>query len=99
MSGRGATVRLDALVAANDGRLDRALFGEAASRVVVAVRLEDGERLATLAREHAVPLHSLGMAGGDALAIEGLLEAPITELRAAWEDGLTSAEYGVRDAE
>ena len=95
VGGRGATVRLDALVAANNGRLDRALFGEAASRVVVAVRSEDTERLVTLAREHAVPLHSLGTAGGEALAIEGILEAPVAELRAAWEGGLTSRQSGV----
>ena len=59
----------------------------------------DAERLATLAREHAVPLHTLGTAGGETLAIEGLLEAPVAELRAAWEGGLASAGSGVRDAD
>ncbi|HEX5506447.1 MAG TPA: phosphoribosylformylglycinamidine synthase subunit PurL [Thermomicrobiales bacterium] len=88
----GATVRLGDLIPENGGRLDRALFGEAASRVVVACSAGDTARLARLAAEHGVPLLPLGTAGGEALTIDGLLAASVADLRAAWESGLTSDE-------
>jgi phosphoribosylformylglycinamidine synthase len=84
----GATLNVTAALDANDGRLDRALFGEAASRVIVAVAPEQEDALARLAAEHDVPLTRLGDVGGDELIVGGLTRGPIAELRAAWASGL-----------
>ncbi len=90
-SGHGATLGVDALRARNEGRLDRTLFGEAGTRVVLAVSDENVPALAELAREHDLALLTLGEAGGNELVIEGLLSVPVGELRAAWEGGLARA--------
>jgi phosphoribosylformylglycinamidine synthase II len=95
VAGVGATIAteaLDALRAANDGRLDRALFGEAGSRVVVTIdagnSLPDAERIAA---QHSMTLFALGRTGGDTLAIGDVVNTPVAALRAAWEGGLAQA--------
>jgi phosphoribosylformylglycinamidine synthase subunit PurL len=86
--GRGA---LDALLAANDGRLDRALFGEAGSRVIVTcdpAAIYDARSRADAA---GIDLLELGTTGGDVLTLGEVLSAPIAELRESWDNGLTRA--------
>jgi len=91
----GATIdqeALDALRAANDGRLDRALFGEAGSRVIVTI--DDGDSLLNadrIAAQHGMTLFPLGRTGGDTLQIGDLAATPVAALRAAWEGGLERA--------
>ena len=91
----GATLdreAFDALRAANDGRLDRALFGEAGSRVIVAIDANDGLANAErIAAEHGLTLFPLGRTGGDTLTVGDLTPAPVAALRAAWEGGLARA--------
>jgi phosphoribosylformylglycinamidine synthase len=88
----GADLGCDAILRANDGRRDRALFGEAGSRVVLAVRDENVAGLERLAREHGLTMQVLGAAGGDQLVVDGLLAIPVDELRATWEGGLLGDE-------
>ncbi|MGY1752868.1 phosphoribosylformylglycinamidine synthase subunit PurL [Blastococcus sp. SYSU D01042] len=59
-----------------------ALFSESAGRVVVTTSDPGGVK--TTARWAGVPVTELGTTGGDALVLEGLLELPLAELRAAW---------------
>ncbi|MCZ2838229.1 phosphoribosylformylglycinamidine synthase subunit PurL [Modestobacter sp. VKM Ac-2985] len=59
-----------------------ALFGESVARVVVTTTDPAGVRAAADAA--GVPVTELGTTGGDALVLDGLLELPLAELRAAW---------------
>ncbi|MDQ3432309.1 MAG: phosphoribosylformylglycinamidine synthase subunit PurL [Actinomycetota bacterium] len=61
------------------------LFAESAARVVVAVAPSAELRVTEMCRAHRVPVVRLGVVGGDALDVEGLLRVPLTELRAAYE--------------
>jgi phosphoribosylformylglycinamidine synthase subunit PurL len=87
-SGAGAQLALGAVLAANGGRLDRALFGEAPSRIIVAVAPAQRDALEHSAGEYDVPLHWLGVVGGDAVVVGDLTSVPVTEARAAWAGGL-----------
>jgi phosphoribosylformylglycinamidine synthase len=80
--GRG----LDARDVAIEGRLDAALFGEAASRIVVSTL--EAAALEALAREHGVPLLRLGRSGGDQLRLGALADVAVEDLRSAHENGL-----------
>ena len=81
--GRGARVVLPA-------ELDPfvALFAESAARVVVAVAPAAEPRFMGLCAARGVPMTRLGVVGGDALDVEGILRVPLTELRAAYEGTL-----------
>ncbi|MBZ5738347.1 phosphoribosylformylglycinamidine synthase subunit PurL [Nocardioides mangrovi] len=68
-----------------------ALFSESTARVLVTVTDGDAERLVELAQEHGVPITSLGVTGGDALSVDGVLDIPLDELRAAWTATLPAA--------
>jgi phosphoribosylformylglycinamidine synthase len=59
-----------------------ALFSESAARAVVTTTDPGG--VTTTARWAGVPVTELGTTDGDSLALDGLLELPLTELRAAW---------------
>jgi len=93
--GIGATISqeaLDALLSANGGRVDRALFGEAGSRIVVTLDVNDSLANAErIAQEHGLTLFALGETGGDTLRIGELFAAPIAALSEAWEGGLAKA--------
>lgn len=61
-----------------------ALFAESTGRVVVTLPATGAEELGELAAAAGVPLHRLGVTGGDALVVEDLFSLPLTEIRAAW---------------
>jgi phosphoribosylformylglycinamidine synthase II len=86
--GIGASVTLEA---PDDVRTDALLFGEAHSRVVVAV--QDADATENLLRELGVPFVRLGRSGGDALTVaapaRGLhLSVNLTALTLAYESPL-----------
>src|SRR5688500_18858988 len=58
------------------------LFSESAGRAVVTTTDPGGVK--TTAQWAGVPVTELGTTGGDALAVDGLLELQLAELRAAW---------------
>jgi len=64
------------------------LFGEAQSRVIVTVAQRDAERLEKVMTDSRVPCHRLGITEGDSLAIEGVGNWSIAELRTLWEAAL-----------
>lgn len=86
----GATLDLNPLLDSNGGRIDRTLFGEAASRVLVTVRPEVSEELVRLAGERGVSALRLGSIGGIELRIEGLSLTPVASLSDAWRSVLSS---------
>jgi phosphoribosylformylglycinamidine synthase len=59
-----------------------ALFSESAGRVLVTT--SDAKAVKDTARWAGVPVTELGTTGGDTLALDGVLELPLAELRAAW---------------
>jgi phosphoribosylformylglycinamidine synthase subunit PurL len=73
-------------------RLDRAWFGEGASRIVVSGR---GESIAVLRETCAsggVPFQALGQVGGERLAIGQFGPVAVTELTSSFESGLRDRE-------
>jgi phosphoribosylformylglycinamidine synthase subunit PurL len=64
------------------------LFGESASRVVVAVAPEREGSLRGLAATRAVPFERLGETGGPRAVIDGMMDATVTELAEAWEQAI-----------
>jgi phosphoribosylformylglycinamidine synthase len=87
--GRG----LDAAEAPPVSRLDASLFGEAQSRILVAVPPERREALVGIAQGMSIPLAYVGRAGGDRLRLWSL-DLPLAELRDAYEGGLERALAG-----
>jgi phosphoribosylformylglycinamidine synthase len=69
-------------------RKDFVLFGEEPSRILVSLPHQAWPRLEALARECGAPLVRLGAVGGDRLEIQGALSAAVSDLAAAWRDGL-----------
>jgi len=94
--GPSASLRtgLDAEGAALGQRLDAALFGEAQSRIIVAVRSSQRGALEEIARGLAVPLARIGRVSGDGRFRLGPIDLPLAGLRAAYEGGLERALAG-----
>ncbi|MFB3053046.1 MAG: AIR synthase related protein, partial [Dehalococcoidia bacterium] len=84
---------LDASAAPEVQRLDAALFGEAQSRILVAVPADKREELLTIARGLNVPFAYVGRVGGDRLRLWSV-DLPLAELRDAYEGGLERALEG-----
>ncbi|MFA7250151.1 MAG: phosphoribosylformylglycinamidine synthase subunit PurL [Dehalococcoidia bacterium] len=80
------------------GRLDAALFGEAPSRFLVAVRGdEEAARLVALALAAEIDATVLGIAGGDRIrlgAVDIGVDLALEAARAAYDGGLESALRG-----
>jgi phosphoribosylformylglycinamidine synthase subunit PurL len=94
VGGVGATIEqgaLDAILAANDGRLDRALFGEAGSRAIVTCAAADLPEAQRRAEASGIAALVLGMTGGDALTLGDALSASVAALRESWDNGLARA--------
>jgi phosphoribosylformylglycinamidine synthase len=84
---------LDASAAPAVPRLDAALFGEAQSRILVAVPADKREELLTVARGLNVPFAHVGRVGGDRLRLWSV-DLSLAELREAYEGGLERALAG-----
>ena len=70
------------------GRLDAALFGEAQSRVVLAVPPGSGERLQEIAVADDLPLVLIGRVGGDRLRLGPHVDLAVAGLAEAYEGSL-----------
>ena len=92
-TGLRAGLGLDASSAPPVPRLDAALFGEAQSRILVAVPADRREELLAIARGLSVPFAFVGRAGGDRLRLWSL-DLSLAELRDAYEGGLERALEG-----
>ena len=87
----GMGVAVDAPAA---GRWDAALFGEAASRIVVSIAPERADAVAERARTAGVPALRLGVTGGERVVWQGLLDEPVSALAEAYDGGLERALEG-----
>ncbi len=79
------------------GRLDAALFGEEQSRFVISVAPAKLAQLKKEAARRGVRLMKLGEVGGTRLMIEGLVNARLEDLRAAWYGALERALRGAAE--
>lgn len=70
-------------------RWDAALFGEAPSRILVALEQTQLSKLLDAAAADRVPAAVIGETGGDQLRIGELVDLPVEELEAAWRGGLS----------
>ena len=70
-------------------RWEAALFGEAPSRILVAVEAEQLPDVLGAAAAGGVPAAAIGETGGDRLRIGGLVDLPVAELADAWSGGLS----------
>jgi phosphoribosylformylglycinamidine synthase len=86
--GVGARLRVD-------GDPFTALFSESTARAVVTT--SDPARVRAAAEAADVSITELGTTGGDALAVDGLLDLGLAELRAAWTATLP-ALFGTPEA-
>ena len=76
----------NALIHATRGRRDALLFGEAASRVVLAVVGDNAATVMALAASHDVPVHVLGHTTAlPQFSVHGLLNVPLTNLITPYE--------------
>jgi phosphoribosylformylglycinamidine synthase len=79
-------------------RLDALLFGEAPSRIVLSVPVDDVDRLIQIVREWAIPVAVLGHVGGGALRIRSggapRVALAVDALAAAFEGGLSRSLDG-----
>jgi len=69
-------------------RVDAAFFGETPGRFIVSLPSRAMPEVQSLARRHHVEISLLGLAGGDALELEGQVKLSLADMRQAWEGGL-----------
>ena len=72
-------------------RWDAALFGEAASRIVIAMEPERVPGVMEAAAVAQVPAMTLGRTGGPRLRLGDLMDLPVEELAGTWHGGLSNA--------
>jgi phosphoribosylformylglycinamidine synthase len=82
---------LDAAAAPLGSRLDAALFGEAQSRIVVAIRPHDRGRLLEVAGGFGVPAYLVGRVVAEPRFRLGPVDVPLDALRDAYSNGLERA--------
>ncbi len=78
----------EAFVRSVPARWDVALFGEAASRILVAIEPAQLPALVDAAASADVPMAVIGQTGGGQLRIGGLVDLPVAESAHAWQNGL-----------
>ena len=90
VGGRGPTgfTASEAFAAAIPERWDAGLFGEAASRILMAVRPESLADALAAAREAGAPAGVVGETGGSRLRIGSLVDVDLEEAGDAWYGGL-----------
>jgi len=87
-------IGIDASGLTASGRLDAVLFGELQSRIVVSLPPASEADLLAIAARLGVPVVRLGIVGGTALRLAGLIDLPLERLRSVYEAGLPDALTG-----
>jgi len=88
VGGVGGHFDLATALAANVGRLDATLFGEAGSRVLLQA-VPDGEAaLESWLAEERVPFARVGRADGEDVVIDGMIETTVAAVTGAWRSAL-----------
>lgn len=84
----GAKLNLQEIVAENDDRLDRALFGEAGSRVIIAIHPSDVSPALDMLDSREIEYTRLGEVTGTEISIAGLPAIDLVSARQSWREGL-----------
>jgi phosphoribosylformylglycinamidine synthase len=92
-SGTGAVIEAP-LPAGRHGRRDEALFGEAASSIVVSLPASNVAALGSLCERNNVPLVELGTVGGDSLIIGDEVRVALGSLQASYASAFDVMEDG-----
>jgi phosphoribosylformylglycinamidine synthase len=87
----GVGLAATSVPAVPSGRADEALFGEAPSRVVVALPPSAAERLRRRCARDDVPVVSLGRAGGDRIVIGRTIDVDLDQAGAAFASALAAS--------
>jgi len=69
-------------------RPDALLFGEDASRIVISYTASNRDRIEAICKAAGAPFADVGQVGGSTLNIEGILEAKVADLKAAWSSAI-----------
>ncbi|MBW3610825.1 MAG: phosphoribosylformylglycinamidine synthase subunit PurL [Actinobacteria bacterium] len=88
-----ASSGIGALVEGLDGHGE--LFGESASRVVVCAPPGERAEVARRAAAAGVPVAALGVAGGDRLVVDDLVDLAVEEVARRWRQAVPGALLGV----
>ena len=64
------------------------LFGEDASRILVAFKPADAEKLKAICAKAGAQLEEIGETGGASLVVKGLLDVPVADLKAPWTSAI-----------
>jgi phosphoribosylformylglycinamidine synthase subunit PurL len=88
--GQGLVADLHVLQEKCGGRIDRTLFGEAASRIVIEVDAADELEVVERLEKHSVPVTRLGDTGGNRMTVSGYIDVEIEQLRKEWSSALTN---------
>ena len=69
-------------------RPDALLFGEDASRVVVSYAPADRGAIEAICKAAGAPFEEIGQVGGNALVVEGTLDAKLSDLKESWSNAI-----------
>jgi phosphoribosylformylglycinamidine synthase subunit PurL len=83
-----STVGAKITLPAHTIRRDSMLFGESQSRIIASIAKEDISEFMSVAEMHGAPAVVIGKVGGERLKIDGLIDIPVDDLKAAWKDTL-----------
>jgi phosphoribosylformylglycinamidine synthase len=72
-------------------RRDEAFFGEAPSRILIAVPVATVDHVTRQAAASMIPVTRIGIVGGERLTVAGLIDLPLADLVAAYESALAGA--------
>ena len=86
----GIDASVDSLLDRNDGRVDRTLFGEAASRILIEVEPASEAAVTERLEQAGIPVFKLGTTGGDRFRIAGYIDQALTDVRSSWDSALAS---------
>ena len=84
----GVDIDLTILQEANDQRLDRTMFGEAASRIIVAATESQVAAVLSAAAQAGVQAFVLGNVTGTDLVVRGVTSVTFDTAHEAWRNGL-----------
>ncbi|MFH1347702.1 MAG: phosphoribosylformylglycinamidine synthase subunit PurL [Candidatus Margulisiibacteriota bacterium] len=85
----GAQITLADIENWTSERTDALLFGESQSRIIVSCNVANAPKVIDLAEKFKVPFNAIGKVDDDRFVIEGLVDLPISEIKAVWRKGLT----------
>ncbi|MFA5411375.1 MAG: phosphoribosylformylglycinamidine synthase subunit PurL [Candidatus Omnitrophota bacterium] len=86
----GPGKKIGALITLYGGKLraDALLFGESQSRVILSAKKSQAKKILQLARKNKTPVSLIGEVKGNKLAINGLINVPVSDLAGAYNGAI-----------